>query len=139
MGCSLALVTDERLHEASQGLWEGRDREEVYTPAVVERILANPAGFHAPSGESVLQVGDRMLNYMSELAAAAEEETEPQTGVVFGHGYATRIAAGRLQGWTVEQMRAARTPNTSVSLFVYDGQEWAIDFVGRDPAALIPN
>jgi broad specificity phosphatase PhoE len=137
MGSELELQLNEGLHEMSQGEWQGRRRDEVYTPECIRQILADPEGFAAPGGESVGEVRWRKLSFLGLVAREHYQADQPRTIVAYGHGLATRILAGYMLGWPVEKMRdGAITPNGSVSLFTFDGQNWATTYIGRQSVEL---
>ncbi len=138
MGCELRPEVDERLHEMSQGSWEGRSRAEIYTEAQVAKILSAPETFRAPRGESMVHVAARQLSFVEEMVHRAEEaEQQPLVALAFGHGLATLILAGTYLGWSVDTMRQdQRTPNASLSLFTYNQEDWQVAFIGKDAATL---
>ena len=136
MGCEIEPVFDERLLELGQGEWEGRRREEVFTEEALKRAIREQMDFSAPSGESINMVAERELEFMNELTERFEPAEDPKVVLGFGHGLATRILAGKLLGWTVDEMRREITPNTSVTLFAYDGNDWGVEYVGKPPAEL---
>jgi alpha-ribazole phosphatase len=138
MGCELQPVIDDRLQEMSQGLWEGRLRTEVYTQETVTEILRDPEAFKAPEGESITEVAARKMSFLGSLASEATNYTDRATVVLaFGHGLATRIAAGTLLNWpAAEMIEDYRTPNISLSLFTYSEAAWQSVYVGRDAATM---
>lgn len=54
----------EDLLELSQGEWEGRMREEVYTPEVYEMMRQRPHTWKAPGGESQQEVEIRVYEWI---------------------------------------------------------------------------
>jgi broad specificity phosphatase PhoE len=82
----LEIIVDERLREISMGKWEGMlftDIKQQY-PGDIEERQRNPLSFHAPGGETVNQVAERM-------AAAADDICHRFPGgvvLVVSHGLA---------------------------------------------------
>jgi len=74
------------LHELSQGEWEGRNRNEIYTADLIRRIEENPWAFKAPGGESLEDGAKRMVNVFDRYILLGEHD-EKNIGVV-GHGLA---------------------------------------------------
>ena len=60
------IVTFDDIQELSQGDWEGKMREEVYTAEVLERINADNWNFRAPNGESQKELEERMHSWASK-------------------------------------------------------------------------
>jgi len=101
LGISPEIVkeTDELLEQCHGG-WEGRLREEVYTPEVKAALEANywqyrPEGL-SPEGlesESQQQVEQRIHRFVEEHVLKKPpgyDRTEPFRVAVFGHGYAVK-------------------------------------------------
>jgi broad specificity phosphatase PhoE len=127
-GINLEPIIDERLHEVSQGHWEGHVRSEKYTRKVQQRAQKKGNDFKAPGGESINDVRKRAFDFLDELVLNYDSKA---TVFAFGHGFITRAIAAALLGWTHQQTRDHHTPNTSVTLFHHDGKNWSVPFVGR--------
>ncbi len=136
MGCDMEPVFDERLLELSQGEWEGRLREEIYTEATVARIRAEQMDFSAPGGQSVNKVANQQQELFDELPGRFNGAEGTKVILGFGHGLATRIRAGKLLNWTMDEMRCDITPNTSLTLFTYDSGDWGVEYVGKPASEL---
>lgn len=136
MGCDMVPVFDDRLLELSQGAWEGRQRDQIYTPAMIKRICQKQMDFSAPDGQSINDVAEQQRELFDELPERFADDDTPKVILGFGHGLATRIRAGKILGWTMDDMRCEITPNTSLTLFTYDGEDWGVDYIGKMPAEL---
>ncbi len=110
---------DERLRELGQGEAEGQPRAAIYTEEVVARINQELFDFKLPGGESLNEVGNRMLEWMSEAALRHPD----QTVLVATHGLATRCLAGKIEGWEHKRIVSSSTPNVSLTRIASDGQD----------------
>jgi len=74
----------EAVQEMSQGQWEGRNRSEIYTPALVPIINSTQPDFRAPGGESQRQVEFRMMEFLNNVvlprASSALQKARRQRG-----------------------------------------------------------
>lgn len=62
-----SIELTEAVQELSQGQWEGRNRSEIYTPALVPIINSTQPDFRAPGGESQRQVEFRMMEFLNNV------------------------------------------------------------------------
>ncbi|MCR5713984.1 MAG: histidine phosphatase family protein [Bacteroidales bacterium] len=79
----LPPIYSDRLQELSQGAWEGRLREEIYTPARLQEINSNNWLFKAPGGESQQEVEYRMMDFIDTEIAARHTSGR---FLIVGHG-----------------------------------------------------
>ena len=79
----LPPIYSDRLQELSQGAWEGRLREEIYTPARLQEINSNNWLFKAPGGESQQEVEYRMMDFINPEIAARHASGR---FLIVGHG-----------------------------------------------------
>jgi broad specificity phosphatase PhoE len=127
---SLPILIDNALQEMSQGIAEGCDRSSIYTPDVLKRIDQELFDFKLQEGESLHEVGSRMLDWMDH----AYEMHPNGTILAFTHGQAIRSVVGRLLDWSHHQTTidpAHVTPNVSVThLSKHDG-DITVNYMGR--------
>lgn len=128
---SQAIRLDPALYEMDQGDYVGRERSEVYTDEVLELIALKGKDFKLPGGESMNDVGQRMLDWAN--AHAAEASNGPL--LVFGHGLAIRCLASTVHNWSHQQTFRTVVPNASLTRFSKQKGTWQLDFMGRLPAA----
>ncbi|HSX07116.1 MAG TPA: histidine phosphatase family protein [Candidatus Saccharimonadia bacterium] len=100
-GIVLPIIEHLGLQEISQGEWEGHDRREpliLPNGSLEHYIHPYKRGLHGKmtGGESIAEVGLRMENALSELAAA--EEDPDATIAIFTHDFALRCLRVRLTG-----------------------------------------
>lgn len=125
----LPVIEDDRLQEQDTGEWTGRVATEIFTDETLAQIAALGKEFRSPGGESFNDVGHRMR----EWTAAAEENKRT---FAFTHGGAIRCLASDIYDWPHEKTYKTQPGNTSVSLFVRNGDEWEMEYLGKDVAEL---
>lgn len=64
LGNQPAIVRLEQLVEQSHGDWEGKIRNEVYTPEIIEQVKADWYNFCPPNGESLKMAEERMYSFV---------------------------------------------------------------------------
>ncbi len=122
-----AIQVDERLHELSQGTYEGRLRSEVYTPEAISQYRLDELDGHLPTSESIPEGQQRMYEFLMEKHRAYPEGTL----LVFSHGLAIRALVGKIRGYTKPEILALSTPNVSLTkITVMDGVP-VVDYVGK--------
>lgn len=122
LGPQTPLTLVDALQEMSQGAAEGQLRRQVYTGAVRARIAVDLLDFALPGGESMNQVADRMLGWMTQIHRAGVGPTEGAgpTVLVGTHGIAVRCVVGRLLGWDHARILRTVVPNASVTVLRFD-------------------
>lgn len=119
-------TVDDALQELDQGLWVGRNRKDTYTEEVLANIQLLGKDFKSDGGESMNEVGERMLAAISSIADRYESNNGPVNGLVFTHGVAIRCLASKIQSWSHKQTYETETSNASVSIFTRRAGEWSI-------------
>lgn len=115
-GMGVEIISDERLLELHQGDFEGKNRYQTITPSVLEQILKDEMGFKPPNGESKREVGDRMMDFISEVI----EKKEHEHAGIFGHGFAFKCLLQRILNFDPCFVRAFRLENTSITKISFD-------------------
>ncbi len=131
MECDLPVRIDDRLQELCQGQWTGKPRRDVYTPETLAAIAKHQLDFAAPGGESMRQVGARMVESLTEAVGLAEAEMPEALVIAFGHGIAIRCFAGLVRTSTHEEILRGSTPNVSVTTAHHRHGGFEIEDVGR--------
>lgn len=129
MGIDPPIILDAALLEMDQGDYVGRQRADVYTPAVLEDIERLGKDFALPGGESMNGVGKRMVDWVH----SHEEEADDGPLLFFGHGLAIRCLASTLHGWSHEKTFTTSVPNASLTKFVQIDGRWELAYLGRLP------
>lgn len=128
---TLQLETNEQLVEMSQGIYEGKDRSEAYTPENLEEIARLGLDFKFPGGESMREVGERMLEAFRRIAL----EHPDQAGLLFSHSTAIRCAAGLLLGMTNYEIFNTPCDHLSLTTFEVEGDNISVgEIAERLPA-----
>lgn len=65
----------EAIQELGQGQWEGRNRNEIYTPALVPVVNSAQPDFRPPGGESQRQVEFRMIEFLNNVVLPRASST----------------------------------------------------------------
>ncbi|MDR1330702.1 MAG: histidine phosphatase family protein, partial [Tannerella sp.] len=126
---TLELITDrahitdnvvaysDELQELSQGEWEGRPRNEIYTPKRLAEIKANPWHFKAPGGESQKETEERMLIFIERNIIRPYVDG---CFLLIGHGVAFRCLLRGILGIKPEMVYRILIDNVSLSKLRYD-------------------
>lgn len=124
-----AITWHDDLNELSQGAWEGRLREEIYTPERLAEINARVPNFKAPGGESHKEVEQRMTAFV------AREILEPYAGgrfLIVGHGMTFRCLLQGLFSLDPRCTFKLGCDNVSLTKLRYEpGEAWTLDYMNR--------
>lgn len=103
--------TRQDLEEVFYGAWEGAPRDEVYTPAMLERAEADPWTFRPPGGGETIEEGSaRLMEVLREAAQMGLERV-----AVVSHGLLIRGAIVRIEGLETRTAYHVEVRNTSVT------------------------
>jgi len=120
---------DDALQEMDQGDYVGRERSGVYTPAVLAEIEEHGKDFKLRGGESMNEVGGRMLEWIETSVPTATEPIDSAI-FVFGHGIAIKSLISLLEGWTQQHTVDAVLDNTSVTVLTDQSGVWKLQSLG---------
>ena len=129
MHSAAPIITDDRLQELSQGIMEGKPRQEVWNEAAVQQLQRAPMMFAHPGGESWYEVQQRMLEWYEETA---DRHPHDETILVAAHGLATRALVGLLLGWSHAQMMSTETTNCSLTKIIRTDTDDIVEYVGKE-------
>ena len=133
----LQLETNEQLVEMSQGIYEGKSRDLAYSPTNLDEISRLGLDFKFPGGESMREVGERMLEAFRRIAL----EHPDQVGLVFSHSTAIRCAAGLLLGTSNYEIFNTPCDHLSLTTFEVEGGKVSVGEIGRrlptEPGTLV--
>jgi broad specificity phosphatase PhoE len=107
------------LEEISQGEWEGKRRDEVFTPELRTHARRTQPDFAAPRGESQRNVANRFDRYLRTMLFTTYRNGAV---VVVSHGFAIRSWVGLKLGWNPWVTVTALTENTSITQLDYRPQ-----------------
>lgn len=123
---------DNNLQELDQGEWVGRNRKDTYTDEVLANIQLLGKDFKSDGGESMNEVGERMLSAVSSIADCHENAAhQPVTGILFTHGLAIRCLASKIHDWSHKRTYETEIENASVSIFSRIGGEWEVQSLSQ--------
>jgi broad specificity phosphatase PhoE len=115
------IVIDDRIQELCQGDWEGKLREEFYTPERMTQVDADNWNFKAPNGESQRDVENRMTAFADEIA----DKHPGETVALVTHGVAIKCLLRGVMDWNPRKTYKTVIQNTSLSVLRHDGQ-WTL-------------
>lgn len=123
------ITWHDELNELSQGAWEGRLRDEIYTVEQLAEIHARVPYFKAPGGESHKEVEQRMMAFVMR------EILEPYAGgrfLIVGHGMTFRCLLQGLFSLDPRCTFKLGCDNGSLTKLRYDrGEAWTLDYMNR--------
>ena len=115
----LPIQTDDEIVEIDAGDWEGvllTDIEKQY-PEQMDNWRNNPANFHAPNGESMAQVYERVKKALLRIVS----ENKDKTICIVSHGCAIKNMMCFAHGWEVKGIKEVPLgTNTSVNVVEFD-------------------
>lgn len=112
------IFQDERLHELSQGDWEGQPRKDYHLPEVLAMMDADPFNFTPPNGESQKMVEERMYSIIEQL------QGRDKRIALFGHGLAIRCLVRRILESNPAHTYKMTTDNTSITRIGHTKRGW---------------
>ena len=128
----LPVIPDKRLREIYAGEWEGVTFDEIARRFPDDRALWKTSiGLARPTGgESVAELGERVMAALREIAAA----NPGRTVLVGTHATPVRSVTARLRGYPPERMAEVDwAPNASITTIVFE--DGALTLVGEADAA----
>jgi len=125
-------IVSADVQELDQGDWTGKNRHEIYTVEVIERLNKLGKNFKAPRGESMYEVGARMFNWIDLSVESENEEGQINRVFVFTHGLAIRCLASYIENWSHEKTYQMKTPNASISLFMVKNKVLELKYIGKN-------
>ena len=115
----LPIKTDDEIVEIDAGDWEGvllTDIEKQY-PEQMDNWRNDPANFHAPNGESMAQVYERVKKALLRIVS----ENKDKTICIVSHGCAIKNMMCFAHGWEVKGIKEVPLgTNTSVNVVEFD-------------------
>jgi probable phosphoglycerate mutase len=135
LGFSLSDVeVTDKILELSQGDWEGKKREEVYTPERLRQINKNNWKFTPPNGESQKDVEERMLKWINEYVLS--EILKKKIVGIFTHGMTIKCLLRGIMDFSPSLTYKISLDNTSITRLGYSERGWHLITV-NDTAHLL--
>lgn len=110
------------LRERDQDDWVGRIRKETYTDYVKKQMLKHPLQFRPPNGESPIEVGERMYQYINKVIQKNTDEYI----AIFTHGFATKCLLQKIMQFNPQLIWKVHTANTSITRLRHDTEGWHV-------------
>lgn len=117
-------VTEELL-ELTHGDWDGQPRSEHHTPQVLKNMATLGWDWRSPcGGESLRDVGERMMTFIDSLHKLESEE--PKTILAVSHSIAIRTLLRNLLNCDEKMIRRHGLENTGVCEFLKYPEGWSL-------------
>lgn len=126
---NLPLHTDPALREMNLGEWSGQTTAELSRTQGEQMALfrAVDPQWHAPGGETYLQLRDRVDGALQQIVA----NHPGQTVAVVSHGGGIKQVLAKYKGLSVSESKDdIKQGNTSVNLIEFDGEEIRVTLQG---------
>ncbi len=115
----LPIQIDEAIVEINAGDWEGVLLTEIEKtdPVQMNNWRNDPARFHAPNGESMAQVYERVKKALIQIVS----DNPDRTVCIVSHGCAIKNMMCFAHGWEVDNIKEVPLgTNTSVNVVTFD-------------------
>lgn len=120
---NLEVIPEQNLREINGGNWEGVKFDDlVYEYADEYSMWLNHIGHSGcVGGETVKQLGDRIMNALTRIA----QDNKGKTIVIATHGTPIRAAQSIIRSGTLDEMENIPwVSNASVTIFEYNNNIW---------------
>lgn len=134
-GLELELELYEGLLEMSQGEYEGRRRDEVYTPERKLEIADLGIDFKLPGAESMREVGVRKGDCFRDISRKHEDKV----GIAFAHGTGLRCVAGLALDLSHAEIYTTPTDNLSLTILDIEDDVISVDCIGKKVIEDVPS
>ena len=128
---NLEVIAKESLREIYAGEWENMkfDDLSVLFPAEFEAWTTNIGYAVCPNGESVKQLGERVMSALAKIA----EENNGKTVVIATHTTPIRVAQSIVQTGGLDEMKNIPwVSNASVTVFEYENKSFKAMKISED-------
>lgn len=129
--CGVEIVPDERFREISAGAWEGLLFEELVEnyAADFEKFVKDIGASRATDGESVAEVGARVMDALRDLG----ERHAGETVVIASHATPIRAVQTLVTHGELSYMKDIPwVSNASVSVLSYENGSFAFELISHD-------
>ncbi len=127
----MEVIQDKNLREINAGEWEGIKFDDLSVAYPQEyNVWLNHIGHSCcVGGESVKQLGDRIMGALTKIA----QENDGKTVAIVTHGTPIRVAQSIVESGTTDKMENIPwVSNASVTVFEYNNNEWKIIELSKD-------
>lgn len=126
------IVQVEDLVEFSQGQWEGKPREQVYTHQNLNQMNTKGYLFVPPGGESQRMVERRASHWLEDTILYDPDtlaSEEPVTIAVVAHGIVLKCIFHYVMGFNDRLIYRIQLDNCSLSRFTFKKDGWFINSI----------
>ena len=127
----MEIIQDKNLREIYAGEWEGIKFNDLSVAYPKEyNIWLNHIGHsYCVGGESVKQLGDRIMSALTKIA----QENDGKTVAIATHATPIRAAQSIIESGTIDEMENIPwVSNASITVFEYNNNAWKIIAVSKD-------
>lgn len=127
----LEVNTDPRLREIYSGRWQGQKFTDIMAQygRDYQVWLTDIGNCVCTGGESVAQLGQRVLEALTDIAQANPEKTV----VIAAHATPIRVLQCLLEGHSLDRMKDIPwVSNASVTEITYGNSTWKLGKIGQD-------
>ena len=127
----MEVIADQRLREIDGGKWEGENYLHLLDKYPVEfgNWINHIGKAFCPDGESVIQLGERMMDVLTEIA----QNNDGKTVAIGTHAASIRVAQSIVQTGGLKDMENVPwVSNASVTVLTYDNGKWDVPVVSED-------
>ena len=125
------VIPDPRLREIYAGKWQGRKFTDIIAQygSDYQVWLTDIGNCVCTEGESVAQLGQRVLEALTDIARA----NPGKTVAIATHATPIRAVQCLLEGHSLDRMKDIPwVSNASVTEITYAGGVWTLEMIGRD-------
>lgn len=143
-GLSCEVIEDASLHEQDVGSWFGQVASRTFDQACLAEIGRLGKDFRPPGGESINDVGARMLAWLDRFDSSSAMTAGPVFAVT--HGGAIRSLVSLIMEWSHARTYETKPENCSVTLIRrrpggrqaapaagHAGERWGCEFLALAP------
>lgn len=132
------LFYTELIVELSQGLWEGRVRDEVYTTQTLLEMSTQGNFFTPPGGESKMDVVMRAGQFVQkEIIKPYLEDDSDQTIIVVTHGIFLKCLLYHILNFDSSFIFKTNIGNTSITKLEYDQNGFRLCYINSSPHIIL--
>ena len=130
------VIKTSELLELDQGEWEGKPREQIYTPEVLTIIEGDNWNFTPPNGESQKDLEERLQKMIYRILTS--KNSQEKTIGIFTHGMAIKCLLRGIMDFHSSLTYKVNLDNTSITRLKYDKKGWHLITI-NDTAHLFRN
>ena len=119
------IIKEQDIVELSQGEWEGKPRDKIYTPEMLAHINADNWNFKPPGGESQREVEERALAWVKRTFLDRRSNESRKIGI-YSHGVLIKCMLRGILGSDPSMTWKIDLENTSITHLYYGKNGWEV-------------